>query len=94
MWPATEATATAGVMPMKIKSGVSRNPPPMPNMPETNPTAIPIARMRKMFTGISAIGKKICTGVRSAWVCLAALGQARVPALCLAKSRAGSDSES
>ena len=66
MWPATEATATAGVMPTKISSGVSRKPPPMPNMPETNPTAIPIPRMRKMFTGMSAMGRKICTGVRSA----------------------------
>jgi hypothetical protein len=33
MWLATEATATAGAMPMKIKSGVIRKPPPMPNMP-------------------------------------------------------------
>ncbi|MGY4412899.1 hypothetical protein ACVWW4_004635 [Bradyrhizobium sp. LB7.1] len=33
MWLATEATATAGVMPMKIKSGVIRKPPPIPNMP-------------------------------------------------------------
>ena len=61
MWLATEATATAGAMPTKIRSGVIKNPPPMPNMPDTKPTAIPIARMRKMFTGRSAIGRKICT---------------------------------
>jgi hypothetical protein len=57
MWLATEATATAGAMPMKINSGVIRKPPPMPNMPDTNPTAAPIARMRKMLTGKSAIGR-------------------------------------
>ena len=43
MWLDTVATATAGEMPMKIKSGVIRKPPPMPNMPEMNPTASPIA---------------------------------------------------
>ena len=57
MWLATEATATAGAMPMKINNGVIRNPPPMPNIPDTNPTAAPIARMRKMLTGMSAIGR-------------------------------------
>ena len=40
---ATLATATAGGMPMKISSGVIRKPPPMPNMPEMNPTASPMA---------------------------------------------------
>ncbi|MEY9124487.1 hypothetical protein ABIA09_004049 [Bradyrhizobium yuanmingense] len=57
MWLATEATATAGVMPMKIKSGVIRKPPPMPNMPETKPTAAPMASTRKTLTGRSAIGR-------------------------------------
>ena len=57
MWLATEATATAGAMPMKINSGVIRKPPPIPNMPETNPTAAPIARTRKTLTGMSAIGR-------------------------------------
>ncbi len=57
MWLATLATATAGVMPMKISSGVIRNPPPMPNMPEMNPTASPIPKTRKMLTGKSAIGR-------------------------------------
>ena len=57
MWLATEATATAGAMPTKISSGVIRKPPPIPNMPETNPTAAPIARMRKTLTGMSAIGR-------------------------------------
>src|SRR5882724_7604797 len=61
MWLATEATATAGAMPTKINSGVIRKPPPMPNMPDTKPTAAPIARMRKMLTGISAIGRQSCT---------------------------------
>ena len=53
----TLATATAGVIPMKISSGVIRKPPPIPNIPEMKPTASPMARTRKMFTGISAIGR-------------------------------------
>jgi len=35
----------------------------MPNMPDTKPTAAPIARMRKMLTGMSAIGRYSCTMV-------------------------------
>ena len=57
MWLVTEATATAGEMPVKIKSGVIRKPPPMPNMPEMNPTAAPIIRMSSTLTGRSAIGR-------------------------------------
>ena len=57
MWLATLATATPGVTPMKISNGVIRKPPPMPNMPEMNPTASPIPRMRKTLTGKSAIGR-------------------------------------
>ena len=57
MWLDTVATATAGDTPMKISSGVIRKPPPMPNMPEMNPTASPIASTRKILTGRSAIGR-------------------------------------
>ena len=57
MWVDTVATATAGDTPMKMSNGVIRKPPPMPNMPEMNPTARPIASSRKMFTGRSAIGR-------------------------------------
>ena len=57
MWLATEATATAGVMPTKINSGVIRKPPPMPNMPEMKPTAAPMPRMTNMSTGSSAMGR-------------------------------------
>ena len=57
MWLATEATATAGVMPMKIRSGVIRKPPPIPNMPETKPTAAPMTSTRNTLTGRSAIGR-------------------------------------
>jgi hypothetical protein len=57
IWLDTVATATAGEIPMKINSGVMRKPPPMPNMPEMKPTAMPIASRRKMFTGKSAIGR-------------------------------------
>lgn len=58
MWLDTEATATAGEIPTKINSGVIRNPPPMPNMPDTNPTAAPIARMRNTLIGMSAMGEE------------------------------------
>ena len=64
MWVETDATATDGAMPMKINSGVSRKPPPMPNIPDTNPTAAPIARMRNTLIGRSAIGRYSCTSVR------------------------------
>ena len=57
MWVDTLATATAGDTPMKISSGVIRKPPPMPNMPEMNPTARPIPKTRKTLTGMSAIGR-------------------------------------
>ena len=50
-------TTTAGGMPMKISSGVIRKPPPIPNMPERNPTASPKPRIRKMLTGMSAMGR-------------------------------------
>ena len=51
------ATATAGGMPRKIRSGVIRKPPPMPNRPEMNPTAAPSPRIRSTLTGISAMGR-------------------------------------
>jgi hypothetical protein len=57
MWLGTVATATAGDMPRKISSGVIRNPPPMPNMPEMNPTAMPRPRRTRILTGRSAIGR-------------------------------------
>jgi hypothetical protein len=57
MCPVTLATATAGEMPRKMRSGVIRKPPPMPNMPEMNPTASPMARMTNTLTGRSAIGR-------------------------------------
>ena len=57
IWVEEVATATAGEMPTKISIGVIRKPPPMPNMPETKPTASPIASSRNTFTGKSAIGR-------------------------------------
>lgn len=35
------ATATAGGMPMNIRNGVSRKPPPTPNIPDRKPTPPP-----------------------------------------------------
>ena len=57
IWADCVATATAGGMPRKISSGVIRKPPPMPNRPETKPTAAPIARISRTLTGISAMGR-------------------------------------
>ena len=57
IWPDTVATAMAGEMPMKISRGVSRNPPPTPNIPEMKPTANPMPSTRSMLTGNSAIGR-------------------------------------
>ena len=55
MWLDTVATETAGVMPMKIRSGVIRKPPPIPNIPEMKPTASPMPSRRNMLAGISAM---------------------------------------
>jgi hypothetical protein len=44
-------------MPKKINSGVIKNPPPTPKIPESIPILIPIKIMRKIFTFISAIGR-------------------------------------
>ena len=57
IWLASVATATVGGTPAKIKSGVIRNPPPTPNMPDRNPTSAPIPTTRKTFMDISAMGK-------------------------------------
>ena len=56
-WFAPVATATAGGTPMKNRSGVIRNPPPTPNMPDRNPTIPPSPRMRKALTETSAMGR-------------------------------------
>src|SRR4029079_13828098 len=68
-----------------------------PNIPDTKPTASPIARIRKMLTGRSAMGRKICTNFES----LSrradhnghAPGFAALTAFCLPKSKAAGDRE-
>ncbi|MEI9929050.1 MAG: hypothetical protein WDM89_00420 [Rhizomicrobium sp.] len=57
MWLAVVATATDEGMPVKISSGVSRNPPPTPSRPERNPMAPPSPRMTSQRTDISAMGR-------------------------------------
>ena len=54
---ASVPTATAAGMPEKMSSGVIKNPPPTPNMPDRKPTAAPIPRKIKMFADISAMGR-------------------------------------
>ena len=57
IWLAPVATATAGGMPMKKSSGVIKNPPPTPNIPERMPTIPPIPSKRKALTDTSAMGR-------------------------------------
>ena len=54
---ASEPTATTGGIPKKINSGVIKNPPPTPKIPESIPILIPIKIIRKILTFISAIGR-------------------------------------
>ena len=56
-WLAMLATATAGGMPRNTSIGVIRKPPPMPNMPEINPTNAPSATSKGAFTETSAMGR-------------------------------------
>ena len=44
-------------MPENIRNGVSRKPPPTPNMPDRKPTAAPSPSMTKRFTDSSAMGR-------------------------------------
>ena len=57
IWFASVATATAGGIPMKNKSGVIRKPPPTPNMPDNTPTRPPNPRRIKALTETSAMGR-------------------------------------
>ena len=57
IWFASVATATAGGIPIKKRSGVIKKPPPTPNIPESTPTNPPRPRSKKALTETSAIGK-------------------------------------
>ena len=57
IWLASVATATAGGMPMKNRSGVRRKPPPTPNIPDRMPTMPPSPSRRNAFTLTSAMGR-------------------------------------
>ena len=50
-------TATAVGMPVKMSSGVSRKPPPTPNIPDRKPTAQPMPKKTATLTDISAMGR-------------------------------------
>ena len=50
IWLAEVATATFGGMPINIKSGVIKKPPPSPNIPERKPTAPPSDNISKILT--------------------------------------------
>ena len=56
IWFAAEATATAGGMPMKNRSGVRMKPPPTPNMPDSSPTIVPISRRPE------SVDRNLCDG--------------------------------
>ena len=57
IWLAPVATAIEAGMPENIRKGVSRNPPPTPNMPDRKPTAAPSPSITTRFTEISAMGR-------------------------------------
>ena len=57
IWLADVATATAGGMPMKNRSGVIRKPPPTPNIPESIPTISPTDNSSGPLTETSAMGR-------------------------------------
>ena len=57
IWLAPVPTATVAGIPIMISSGVSRNPPPTPNRPDSTPMPPPIPRIRKTFTDVSASGR-------------------------------------
>ena len=57
IWLAPVATAMAGGMPENMSSGVSKKPPPTPNMPDRKPTAAPSPSMTMRFTETSAMGR-------------------------------------
>ena len=57
IWLAPVATAIGAGMPENIRKGVSRKPPPTPNMPDRKPTAAPSPSMTTRFTEISAMGR-------------------------------------
>jgi hypothetical protein len=56
-WFAPVATATAGGIPRKKRSGVIRNPPPTPNNPDRSPTSPPSPNRTKALTETSAMGR-------------------------------------
>ena len=57
IWFASDATATAGGIPIKINMGVIRKPPPTPNIPDKKPTTKPKHINTKKLIGRPAIGK-------------------------------------
>ncbi len=57
IWLAPVATAIEAGMPDNIKKGVSRKPPPTPNMPDRKPTAAPSPSITTRFTEISVMGR-------------------------------------
>ena len=49
--------ALQSIAKMKNNSGVIKNPPPTPNMPERMPTSPPNPKRRKALTDTSAMGR-------------------------------------
>ena len=57
IWLAEVATAILVGMPINIRSGVIKNPPPNPNIPDRKPTTPPSDSNKKMLTESSAMGR-------------------------------------
>ena len=63
IWLESEAAATVGGMPNIIRSGVIRNPPPTPKMPDSRPTPPPKPKITSMLTLFPAIGRYRWSGM-------------------------------
>ena len=57
IWLASVAAATVGGIPIIIRRGVMRNPPPTPNRPDKSPTSSPRPTTSQRLTLVKAIGK-------------------------------------
>jgi len=92
MWLGTEATATAGAMADEDQERRHQEAAADANMPETNPTAAPIARSRKTFDRDIGDGKEKLharlpsAGGRMALAALNRCGADRAPRPCLAEN--------
>ena len=69
IWHESDAAATVGGIPIIMRMGVRRNPPPTPRRPERKPTKAPAPINRKRLMLIPATGRKTnISFYTSSWV--------------------------